>query len=123
MPFDITNAFSQFMHLVQDILPKYLDDFVVVFINDILIFSQTTEEHAKHLRLNLLALERAHIYANSSKCLIHITKLNILGQWIMTKCVTLAQSKLEVIRKWENPTRIKVIQSFLGFINYYQRCI
>ena len=79
MPFGVTNAPSQFMHLVQDILRKYLDDFVIVFIDDILIFSRTIEEHCKHLRLVFQTLTEQHVYAKASKCLIHVQELEFFG--------------------------------------------
>ena len=72
MPFGVTNSHSQFMHLVHDILYEYLDDFVIVFIDDILIFSRTTEEHRRHLRLVFQKLTEQHVYAKASKCLIHV---------------------------------------------------
>ena len=87
------------MHLVQDILWEYLDDFVIVFIDDILTFSRTTEEHAKHLRLIFHRLSEQNAYAKTSKCLIHVTELEFLGQWIITKGVTLVQSKLKVVHE------------------------
>ena len=123
MPFGVTNAPSQFMHLVQDILRKYLDDFVIVFIDDILIFSRTTEEHCKHLRLVFQKLTEQHIYAKASKCLIHVRELEFLGQWITTRGVAPVKGKLNAVREWETPTSVKDIRSFLGFANYYRRFV
>ena len=90
------------MHLVQDILREYLDDFVIVFIDDILIFSC-----------------EQHVYAQASKCLIHVQELESLGQWITTRGVAPVKSKLNAVRAWETPTNVKDIRSFLGCTNYY----
>ena len=120
MPFGVTNVPSQFMHLVQGILRKYLDDFVIVFINDILIFSRTTEEHCKHLRLVFQKLTEQHVYAKASKYLIHVQELEFLDQWITTREVAPVKGKLNAVREWETPTSVKDIRSFLGFANYYR---
>ena len=114
MPFGVTNAPSRFMHLVQDILRKYLDDFVIVFIDDILIFSRTTEEHCKHLRLVFQKLTEQHVYAKASKCLIHVQELEVLGQWITTRGVAPVKGKLNAVCEWETPTSVKDIRSFWG---------
>ena len=117
MPFGVTNAPSQFMHLVQDILCEYLDDFVIVFIDDILIFYRTTKEHCKHLRLVFQKLTEQYVYAKASKCLIHVRELEFFGQWITTRGVAPVKGKLNVVRAWETPTSVKDIRSFLGFAN------
>ena len=81
------------MHLVQGILCEYLDGFVIVFIEDILIFSHTTEEPARHLRLSLQRLLNHKIYAKASKYIIHVSELEFLGQWVMTKGVAPVKGK------------------------------
>ena len=123
MPFGVTNALSQFIHLVQEILHEYLDDFVIVFIDDILIFSRTTEEHCKHLRLVFQQLTEQHVYAKASKCLIHVRELEFLGQWITTRGVAPVKGKLNAMREWETPTSGKDIRSFWGFANYYRQFV
>ena len=79
MPFSVTNAPSQFMHLVQDVLHGYLDVFVVVFIDDILVYSRNTEEHAKHLRLIFERLREHQLFAKVSKCTLHVNEVEFLG--------------------------------------------
>ena len=76
----VTNAPLQFMHLVQDIFLKYLDDVGIVFIDGILIFSRTTAKHVEHLRLIFQRLKELQIYAKASKCQIHVPQLEFLGQ-------------------------------------------
>ena len=84
-PFGVTNAPSQFMHLVQDILHKYLDNFLIVFIDNILIFSSITVEHAKHLRLIFWWLKEQQTDAKALKCQIHMSELEFLGQRLLQK--------------------------------------
>ena len=100
------------MHLVQDILHEYLDDFVIILIDDILIFSPTTKEHCKHLRSAFQPLTEQRIYAKASKCLIHVQDLEFLGQWVTNRGVALVKGKLNVVREWETPTNVKDIRSF-----------
>ena len=109
MPIGSMNAPLQFIHLVQYTLHKYLDDFVIVFIDDILIFSRTVAEHAEHLQLIFQRLKEKQVYTKASKCLIHVLKLEFLGQWIMTKGVTPVQEKLKIVHEWETPTSGKDI--------------
>ena len=97
MPFGVTSCHSRFTHLVQDIFVEYLDDFVVIFIDGILIFSRTTEEHREHLRLAFQRLMEQEIYAKASKCIIHMQELDFLGQWGTTKGAALVKSKLNVV--------------------------
>ena len=111
------------MHLVQDVLPELLDDFVIIFIDDILIFSRTTVEHCKHLRLVFQRLAEQQIFAKASKCLIHVKELEFLGQWIIVRGVAPMKGKLNAVREWETPTSVKDIRSFLGFANYYRRFV
>ena len=123
MPFGVTNAPSKFMHLVQDILCIYLDDFVIIFIGNILILSRTTENHCKYLRLVFQKLTEQHVYAKASKCLIHVQELEFLVQWIRTRGVAPVKDKLNAVREWETPTSVKDVRSFLWFANYYRRFI
>ena len=80
MPIGVPNAPLQFMHLVQDVLHGYLDVFVVVFIDDILVYSRNIEEHAKHLRLIFERLREHQLFAKASKCTLHVNELEFLGQ-------------------------------------------
>ena len=104
MPFGVTNAPLQFMHLVQDILSKYLGDFLIVFIDDILVFPNPWKEHAKHLRLVFQRLKKQHIYAKGSKCITHVQELKFLGQWVTTRGVAAMRAELHAMPEWETPT-------------------
>ena len=123
MPFGVTNAPSQFMHLVQDVLHRYLDVFVVVFIDDILVYSRNTEEHAELLRLIFERLREHQLFAKASKCTLHVNEVEFLGQWITPEGVAPIAEKLRVVRDWEPLNSVKDVRSFLGFANYYHRFV
>lgn len=106
------------MHLVQDILCKYLDNFFIIFIDDILIFPWTIEKHVEHLRLVFNRLKEQKIYAKASKCQIHVRKLELLGQWVTMKGAAPMKAKLQVVCEWQTPNSVKDIQSFPGFANF-----
>ena len=120
MPYGVTNAPSQFMYLVQDILHRYLNVFVVVFIDDILVYSRNTEEHVEHLRLIFERLRKHQLFAKASKWTLYINKVEFLGQWIMLKGATPIVEKLHAVCDWEPPNSVKDVRSFLGFANYYR---
>ena len=97
MPFGVTNAPSQFMHLVQDVLHGYLDVFVIVFIDDILAYSKNTKEHVEHLRLIFERLRTHRLFAKASKCALHVREVVFLGQWISPEEAAPIAEKLRVV--------------------------
>jgi hypothetical protein len=101
---------------------EYLDKFVVVFINDILIFSKT-EEHEKHLRLILEKLRSTQLYAKFSKCEFWLTEVTFLGHVISAGGVSVDPSKVKDVLNWMPPMNASEIQSFLGLAGYYRRFI
>ena len=105
------------MHLVQDVLHGYLDVFVVVFIDDVLVYSRNTEEHAEHLRLIFERLRKHQLFAKASKCTLHINEVQFIGQWIMPEGAAPIVEKLHAVRDWEPPNNVKDVRSFLGFAN------
>ena len=111
------------MHLVQDVLHGYLDVFVVVFIDDILVYSRNTEEHAEHLRLIFERLRKHQLFAKASKCTLHVNEVEFLGQWITPEGAAPIAEKLRAVRDWEPPNSVKDVRSFLGFANYYRRFV
>ena len=111
------------MHLVQDVLHGYLDVFVVVFIDDILVYSRNTEEHAEHLSLIFDRLRQHQLFAKVSKCTLHVSEVEFLGQWITPEGAAPIEEKLRVVRDWEPPNSVKDVRSFLGFANYYHRFV
>ena len=123
MPFGITNAPSQFMNMMNDVLSDYLDDFVLVFLDDILIYSRTVEQHTEHLGKVLEALRKHHLYAKASKCSIMVREVEFLGQWITPDGAAPTKEKMKAVIEWETPQDLKGVRSFLGFANYYHHFV
>ena len=101
----------------------YLDVFVVIFIDDILIFSKTEEEHEEHLRLVLQRLREHQLYAKFSKCEFWIDEVPFLGHVISQGGIAVDPSKVKDVLKWETPQTVKEVRSFLGLAGYYRRFI
>jgi hypothetical protein len=114
MSFGLTNALAYFMYLMNKVFMEYLDKFIVVFINDILIFSKTEEEHEKRPRLVLEKLRSNQMYAKFSKCEFWLTKVSFHGHVISAIGVSVDPSKVRDILSWMPPTNVSEIQSFLG---------
>jgi hypothetical protein len=123
MSFGLTNAPAYFMYLMNKIIREYLDKFVVVFIDDILVFSKMEEEHEKHLRLVLEKVRSNKLYAKFSKCEFWLTKVAFLGHVISAGGVSVDLSKVKDVLNWMPPTTASEIQSFLGLAGYYRRFI
>ena len=123
LPFGVTNAPAQFMNLMNDVLRDYLDKFVIVFLDDILIYSKTINDHLEHLRLVLDKLRKYKLFAKASKCLIAQDKIEFLGQMITEKGMCPVDEKLRAVKEWDEPQHVKGVRSFLGFANYYRRYV
>ena len=122
MPFGLTNAPAYFLNLMNKVLEE-LDKFVVVFIDDILIYSQSAEEHEQHLRIVFEKLRAHELYAKFSKCEFWLTKNAFLGHILSEDGVVVDPAKLEAITNWKQPTTITKVRSFLGLAGYYRRFI
>jgi hypothetical protein len=123
MPFGLTNAPAVFMDLMNRVCRPYLDKFVIVFIDDILIYSQGKEEHGRHLRLILELLRKEKLYAKFSKCEFWINEVKFLGHVVSKKGIHVDPSKIEEIKNWKAPTTPTEIRQFLGLAGYYRRFI
>jgi hypothetical protein len=123
MSFGLTNAPAYFMYLMNKVFMEYLDKFVVVFIDDILIFSKTKEEHEKHLRLVLEKLKSNQLYAKFSKCEFWLTEVAFLGHVISVGGVSVDPSKVKDVLNWMPLMNVSEIQSFPGLAGYYRRFI
>nr|AAV43966.1 putative polyprotein [Oryza sativa Japonica Group] len=123
MSFELTNAPAFFMNLMNKIFMEYLDQFVVVFIDDILIYSKNEEEHAEHLRLIMEKLRDHQLFAKFSKCEFWLDQVAFLGHVISSNGVEVDPSKVEVVLAWNPPKNVSEIRSFLGLAGYYRRFI
>jgi hypothetical protein len=123
MPFGLTNAPAVFQRLMNDIFREYLDVFVVVYLDDILIYSASKEEHENHVKIVLQLLRDNKLYCEYSKCVFHTIETEFLGFIISTGGLKMAESKVKSILDWEVPKSKIGVMSFLGFANYYRRFI
>jgi hypothetical protein len=123
MPFGLTNAPTYFMYLMNKVFMEYLDKFVVVFIDDILVYSKTEENHEEHLRLVLEKLRANQLYAKFSKCEFWLTQVAFLGHVISTGGVSVDLGKVGDVFNCKPPTNVSEIRSFLGLAGYYHRFI
>ncbi|GJT33682.1 putative reverse transcriptase domain-containing protein [Tanacetum coccineum] len=120
MPFGLTNAPAVFMDLMNRVFHEFLDKFVIVFIDDILVFSKSKEEHEEHLRTVLQILRQEKLYAKFSKCEFWLSKVAFLGHIVSTEGITMDPAKVEAITKWPRPTYVTEVRSFLGLAGYYR---
>jgi hypothetical protein len=119
MSFGLTNAPAYFMCLMNKVFMEYLDKFVVVFINDILVYSRSEEEHEDHLHLVLQKLGDHKLYAKLSKCEFWLKQVAFLGHIVSKVGIYVDPSKVQDVFSWNVPTSVSNIRSFLGFARYY----
>ncbi|GJR97805.1 putative reverse transcriptase domain-containing protein [Tanacetum coccineum] len=120
MPFGLNNAPAVFMDLMNRVCKPYLDKFVIVFIDDILIYSKTKEEHEVHLRLVLDLLRKEKLYAKFSKCEFWLHEVHFLGHVVNQSGIHVDLSKIEAVKNWKAPTMPSEVRSFLGLVGYYR---
>ncbi|GJW99581.1 putative reverse transcriptase domain-containing protein [Tanacetum coccineum] len=123
MPFGLTNAPAVFMDLMNRVCKPYLDRFVIVFIDDILIYSKSKKEHEGHLKLILKLLKEEELYAKFSKCEFWLSKVQFLGHVIDSEGIRVDPAKIESIKDWASPNTPTEIHQFLGLAGYYRRFI
>ncbi|GKE98216.1 putative reverse transcriptase domain-containing protein, partial [Tanacetum coccineum] len=123
MPFYLTNAHVVFMDLMNRVCKPYLDKFVIVFIDDILIYSKNKQEHEEHLKLILELLKKDELYAKFSKCEFWIPKVQFLGHVIDSQGIHVDPSNIESIKDWASSKSPTKIRQFLGLAAYYRRFI
>ena len=123
MPFGVTNAPALFMDYMNKIFRPFLDKFVVVFIDDILIYSKTHEDHVQYLRTVLGILMEEKLYAKLSKCEFWMREVQFLGHVISSLGILVDPTKVDVVLQWERPKSVKKITSFVGLAGYYKRFI
>jgi hypothetical protein len=123
MSFGLTNASVYFMYLMNKVFMEYMDKFVMVFIDDILIYSKSEAEHEEHLRLVLQKLRDHRLDAKLSKCEFWLKQVSFLGHIVSKGAIYVDPSKIQDVLSWNARTRVGEIQSFLGLTGYYQRFI
>ena len=123
MPFGLTNVPAAFMDLMHRVFQPYLDQFVVVFVDDILIYSQSEWEHEYHVRIVLQLLRDHQLYAKFSKCEFWLTEVRFLGHMVSASSMLVDPEKVEAVMIWERPKSVFEIRSFLGLAGYYSRFI
>jgi len=126
MPFVVISALGIFMDYMNMIFHPFLDQFVVIFINDILIYSKTLEEHEEHkehLQIVLQILKEKKLYAKFSKCEFWLEEVKFFGNVISNKGVLMDPTKVEAVLQWEPQKIVNEIHNFFGLAGYYRRFI
>lgn len=123
LPFGLTNAPATFMHLMHQIFGPHLDSFVLVFLDDILIYSKTLEDHRRHVATVLELLKTNQLYAKESKCELFQTRVEFLGHIVDRDGLHMMEDKVKAITDWPAPKSLEEVRSFLGTIGYYRRFI
>lgn len=123
MPFGLTNDPSTFHSLMNDISKPYLRRFVLVFFDDILVYSQSLADHVNHLKIVLSTLAKHHLYANKSKCMFAYMEVEYLGRLISGEGVKAGPKKTAAMQQWSTPTDVKALKEFLGLTGYYRKFV
>ena len=123
MSFGLTNPPTYFMYLMNSVFMPELDKFVMIFIDDILIYSKNEAEHEQHLRIVLQRLRDHKLYAKFSKCEFWLDTVKFLGHTISREGISVDPSKVQEVMDWKPPTSVHQIHSFLGLAGYYRRFI
>lgn len=121
LPFGLTNAPATFQALMNDIFREHLGRFIVVYLDDILIFSTTLQEHKEHVRKALSILKDNELYAKASKCSFFQESVEFLGHIVDKDGLRMDPSKLKAIEEWPSPKNVSELRSFMGLANYYRR--
>lgn len=123
MPFGLTNAPATFQSLMNSLFGEYLRKFILVFFDDILIYSQSLEEHLYHLETVLELLQKEHLFAKYNKCAFAVKQIAYLGHIINGEGVSTDPSKIEAVKNWSRPENVTHVRSFLGLTGYYRRYV
>ena len=123
MPFGLTNAFASFQHWMNQVFKPLLRKCVLIFFDDILIYSKSLHEHWLHLKQVFELMTANQMYVKESKCVFEITKIEYLGHFISGKGVETDPKKIEFVVQWPIPKFIKDLRSFLGLVGFYRRFV
>lgn len=119
----LTNAPVAFINLMNKVFEDYLDNLVIVFIDDILFYSKTKVDHEEHLRMVLQRLNEKQLYEKFKKCEFWLQEVNFLGHIVSKVGIKVDPAKIEALSKWEPPKNVTGVRSFLGLAGYYKRFI
>ena len=123
MSFGLTNALAAFMDLMNRVFRPYVDPFIVVFIDDILVYLKDQENHDTHLWVVLETLRKEQLYAKLSKCEFWLNEVSFLGNIVSKEGIRVDPKKIEVVVEWKPPRNVTKVRSFLGLAGYYRRFV
>ncbi|KAL0556105.1 hypothetical protein IC582_004615 [Cucumis melo] len=123
MPFSLSNAPSTFMRLMNKVLHPFLNKFIIVYFDDILVFSKTYDQHLQHIDQLFQVLNHNELYVNLKKCIFCSNEIAFLGFIIRKDHVLMDEKKVEAIKNWLTPTTVKQVQAFLGLASFYRKFI
>ena len=123
MLFGLTNASTVFMDLMNRVFRPNVDQFVVVFLDDILVYSKDRESHETHLRAVLQTLRKERLYAKLSECEFWLSEVSFLGHIVSKERIRVDPKKIEVVVEWKPPRNVIEVRSFLGLADYYRRFV
>ena len=121
MPFGLTNALTAFMDLMNRVFRPYVDQSIMVFIDDILVYSKDRENHDTHLWVVLETLRKKMLYEKLSKCEFWLREVSFLRHIVSEEGIQVDPKKVEVIIEWKPPRNVIEVHSFLGLVGYYRR--
>src|ERR1700720_1123452 len=123
MPFGLTNAPAAFQHFMNDIFTDMVNVCVIIYLDNILVYSDNIDLHRTHVHKVLRRLRESGLYAGAHKCSFHQDTVKYLGYILLPTGLTMDPAKVQTIQDWPEPRKIKEIHSFLGFTNFYRRFI
>src|SRR3979490_2843698 len=123
MPFGLTTSPGAFQRVINDVFSDLLDISVLIYLDDILVYSDNLDQHREHVRDILQWLWKNHLYACADKCFFHIDTIEYLRYILSPNSLTMTEDKVKVIQDWPEPRKVKDVQSFLGFTNFYRHFI
>jgi hypothetical protein len=123
MPFGLCNAPATFQRLMNDVFRQQLDKSIIVYLDDILIYSRTAAEHRKHVEEALRLLREHKLYAKLSKCEFGRGQVEFLGHFVSAAGIKVDEKKIEAIKKWPRPRTVREVRSFVGLASYYRRFV